>query len=89
MNGPVDPLSILHGASEMIMDGFMHLRCTGILTRKVYDDIEMQRALDAGIAVTPERLTGWNYLKYASFLGSKAFYVWLREPEGDDYPVLQ
>ncbi|HEY0231099.1 MAG TPA: acetyl-CoA hydrolase/transferase C-terminal domain-containing protein [Dokdonella sp.] len=39
----------LYGASEMIMDGFMHLRRAGILTRRVFDDIGLQRALDAGI----------------------------------------
>jgi len=38
----------LYGASEMIMDGFMHLRRAGILTRRVFDDIGLQRALDAG-----------------------------------------
>ncbi|MEO7063157.1 MAG: acetyl-CoA hydrolase/transferase C-terminal domain-containing protein [Dokdonella sp.] len=78
----------LYGASEMIMDGFMHLRQAGILTRKVYDDIEVQRAIDAGIAVAPERLRGGHYLKGAFFLGSKAFYAWLRELEGDDYAGL-
>jgi hypothetical protein len=29
----------LYGASEMVMDGFMHLRDAGILTRRVFDDI--------------------------------------------------
>lgn len=37
----------LYGASEMVMDGFMHLRRGGILKRNVYDDIILQRALDA------------------------------------------
>ncbi len=78
----------LYGASEMIMDGFMHLRQAGILTRKVYDDIEVQRALDAGVAVAPERLRGGHYLKGAFFLGSKAFYAWLRDLEGDDHSGL-
>ncbi|MEP7042953.1 MAG: acetyl-CoA hydrolase/transferase C-terminal domain-containing protein [Dokdonella sp.] len=39
----------LYGASEMVMDGFMHLRRAGILTRRVYDDIDLQRALDDGV----------------------------------------
>ncbi|MEP6880717.1 MAG: acetyl-CoA hydrolase, partial [Dokdonella sp.] len=38
----------LHGSSEMIMDGFMHLRRRGILVRKVYPDLALQKALDAG-----------------------------------------
>jgi acyl-CoA hydrolase len=45
----------LYGSSEMVMDGFMHLRRAGILTREVYDDIALQRALDAGVVTTTLR----------------------------------
>ncbi len=38
----------LHGSSELIMDGFMHLRRQGILTRKVYSDLALQLAVDSG-----------------------------------------
>ncbi len=38
----------LYGASEMVMDGFMHLRRAGILGRRVYDDLALQRLLNAG-----------------------------------------
>jgi acyl-CoA hydrolase len=38
----------LYGASEMVMDGFMHLRRAGILVRRVYDDLPLQRLLNAG-----------------------------------------
>jgi acyl-CoA hydrolase len=38
----------LYGASEMVMDGFMHLRRAGILVRRVYDDLALQRLLNAG-----------------------------------------
>jgi acyl-CoA hydrolase len=38
----------LYGASEMVMDGFMHLRRAGILKRRVYDDLALQRLLNAG-----------------------------------------
>jgi acyl-CoA hydrolase len=38
----------LYGASEMVMDGFMHLREAGILTRRVFDDIGLQTALNEG-----------------------------------------
>ncbi|MEO6689943.1 MAG: acetyl-CoA hydrolase/transferase C-terminal domain-containing protein [Dokdonella sp.] len=74
----------LYGASEMIMDGFMHLRLAGILTRQVYDDVDVQRALDAGATVDPLRMRNGHYLKGAFFLGTKDFYAWLRELEGDD-----
>ncbi len=39
----------LHGSSEMIMDGFMHLRRQGILTRKVYANSALQDALNDGV----------------------------------------
>lgn len=78
----------LYGASEMIMDGFMHLRLAGILKRQVYDDVEVQRALNAGAAVDPARMRHGHYLKGAFFLGSKEFYAWLRELGGDDYSGL-
>src|SRR3989442_10602840 len=38
----------LYGASEMVMDGFMHLAKGGILSRRVYDDLELERALEDG-----------------------------------------
>jgi len=39
----------LYGASEMVMDGFMHLRRAGILKRRVFDDLPLQRLLNAGL----------------------------------------
>lgn len=38
----------LYGASEMVMDGFMHLRLAGILRRQVFDDLGLQRLLNVG-----------------------------------------
>lgn len=38
----------LYGASEMVMDGFMHLRKAGILRRHVFDDLGLQRVLNSG-----------------------------------------
>ncbi|MEP6939473.1 MAG: acetyl-CoA hydrolase/transferase C-terminal domain-containing protein [Rudaea sp.] len=38
----------LYGASEMVMDGFMHLANAGILSRRIYDDIGLERALADG-----------------------------------------
>ncbi len=87
--GGVDPFATgLYGASEMIMDGFMHLRRAGILVRKVHDDLEVERRLATGQAVDAQRLQGGHYLKGAFFLGSKAFYAWLRELEGEDFDGL-
>ncbi|MCE5232958.1 MAG: acetyl-CoA hydrolase/transferase C-terminal domain-containing protein [Mizugakiibacter sp.] len=48
--GGLEPLRRgLYGASEMVMDGFMHLRRAGVLTREVFDDIAIERALAAGV----------------------------------------
>lgn len=47
--GGVEPFDAgLYGSSEMVMDGFMHLRKGGILVRRVHDDPALQRALDEG-----------------------------------------
>jgi len=48
----------LYGASEMVMDGFMHLRRAGILKRHVYDHLPLQQLLNAGrIAETADEAT--------------------------------
>ena len=39
----------LYGASEMVMDGFMHLRRAGILKRRVFDDLALQTLLNKGL----------------------------------------
>lgn len=36
----------IYGASEMVMDGFMHLHRAGILKRRVYDYLPLQRLLN-------------------------------------------
>ncbi len=38
----------LYGATEMLVDGFMHLLRSGILKRKVYADIHIQKLLNRG-----------------------------------------
>jgi acyl-CoA hydrolase len=78
----------LYGASEMVMDGFMHLRRGGVLKRNVYDDVDLQRSLDAGTRTEDGSLRGGHYLKGAFVLGSKELYAWLRELEGEDYSGL-
>jgi acyl-CoA hydrolase len=148
----------LYGASEMVMDGFMHLVRAGILKRHVYDDHALEKALatkqiaevlgpdaadalhaagvlpdridaptlarlirfhivpdtarlsDAGVvlpdrtlpldlrepparaewnqAVNGRRLRNGRYLRGAFFLGSKEFYDWLRNLDGDAFDGL-
>ena len=78
----------LYGASEMIMDGFMHLRRGGVLKRIVHDDVELQHGLDAGTRIEAGAPRGGHYLKGAFFLGSKEFYAWLRGLAGADYEGL-
>ncbi len=47
--GGTDPFEKgLYGATEMFVDGFMHLYKAGILKRKVYDFVELQRLLNRG-----------------------------------------
>jgi hypothetical protein len=55
--GGLDPFALgLYGASEMVMDGFMHLTRAGVLRRRVYDDVALERALAEGVLT--ERLDG-------------------------------
>ncbi len=44
----------LYGASEMVMDGFMHLIDAGIVRRLVYDDLAIEQAIDRGLIRPPE-----------------------------------
>jgi acyl-CoA hydrolase len=44
----------LYGASEMVMDGFMHLVDAGIVRRLVYDDLAIEQAIDRGLIQPPE-----------------------------------
>jgi acyl-CoA hydrolase len=62
----------LYGTSEMIMDGFMHLRKAGILSRSIRDHEE----------------NALRYLHGAFFLGSKSFYEWLRTLSEQDFAGL-
>lgn len=62
----------LYATSEMLMDGFMHLREAGLLTRTICDQDEKKR----------------RYMHGAFFLGSADFYQWLRELKNEDYDGL-
>jgi acyl-CoA hydrolase len=72
----------LYGASEMVMDGFMHLQRAGILKRRSWDNLALERASVAGRLnlATP----GGHYLRGAFFLGSRELYEWLDATEAAD-----
>ena len=66
----------LYGASEMFMDGFMHLYRAGILSREVFEDPELQASANRGRLDPP--LAGSGALMDAAFfLGSRPFYAFL------------
>jgi acyl-CoA hydrolase len=70
----------LFGASEMIMDGFLHLYEAGILKRLVYDDLPLQRLLNEKLIdheVTPETVE--------LLLQRKAVHMYLSQ---DDFDYL-
>jgi len=75
----------LYGASEMFMDGFMHLYRAGILKREVFEDASHQAQSDAG--TLPEELRGRGaIMDGAFFLGSHEFYAFLRELSESERP---
>jgi acyl-CoA hydrolase len=57
----------LYGCTEMFVDGFLDLYRTGILRRRVYDDVSIQRLLNSGViteridAAFLEALAGCNF----------------------------
>ncbi|MCA1779130.1 MAG: acetyl-CoA hydrolase [Xanthomonadaceae bacterium] len=74
----------LYGASELFMDGFMHLYQAGILKREVFDDEDLQRQANAGAALV-QAGTG-AVMDGGFFLGSQAFYDFLNGLSDDERP---
>ncbi len=75
----------LYGASEMFMDGFMHLYRAGILKREVFEDATLQAQADAG--TLPEHLQGRGaIMDGAFFLGSREFYAFLNALSESEQP---
>jgi len=72
----------LYGASEMVMDGFMHLQRAGILKRRSWDNLGLERASAAGRLA--DDVPGGHYLRGAFFLGSRELYEWLQATEAAD-----
>ncbi|WP_045770408.1 acetyl-CoA hydrolase/transferase C-terminal domain-containing protein [Xanthomonas albilineans] len=81
--GGLAPFSVgLFGCSEMLNEGFRQLVQCGVIRRKVFDDAAlMQRVADGSAdAQDLQRLQDeGEYLQGAFYLGSPAFYAWLRE----------
>ncbi|TVR94573.1 MAG: acetyl-CoA hydrolase [Wenzhouxiangellaceae bacterium] len=74
----------LYGASEMFMDGFMHLYKAGILKREVFDDLELQERANRGKTI--EQSGSGALMDGGFFLGSSGFYEFLRELSEDEKP---
>lgn len=74
----------IYGASEMFMDGFMHLYRAGILAREVFDDFELQQRVNAGESV--EQAGSGAIMDGAFFLGSEEFYRFLQALDEDERP---
>ncbi|WP_254425076.1 acetyl-CoA hydrolase/transferase C-terminal domain-containing protein [Rhodanobacter sp. B04] len=72
----------LYGASEMVMDGFMHLQRGGILKRRSWDNLALERASANGRL--NQSTPGGHYLRGAFFLGSQELYDWLDATEAAD-----
>ena len=76
----------LYGASEMVMDGFMHLQRAGVLKRRAWDNLGLERAAASG-RLSPDT-PGGHYLRGAFFLGSRELYEWIGALEADDPDAL-
>jgi acyl-CoA hydrolase len=78
----------LYGASEMVMDGFMQLVRAGILSRRVFDDLDVEKARATGRDADVSGRGDGRYLRGAFYLGSRDFYAWLRGLRGSDFDGL-
>jgi len=74
----------LYGASEMFMDGFMHLYKAGILKREVFDNLERQQRAKRG--ETGADSGSGVLMDGGFFLGTSGFYEFLRNLDGDERP---
>ena len=77
----------LHGASEMLTDGFMRLVDAGVIRRRVLDDLALMQHLHDGTADADDhaRLAREGHLlRGGFFLGSHDFYRWLQARAATD-----
>jgi acyl-CoA hydrolase len=72
----------LYGASEMINDGFMHLRRAGILSRRVLDDAAAMTRINAGTETADDHqrlVQEGHWLDGGFYLGTHELYRWLAD----------
>ena len=72
----------LYGASEMVLDGFMHLAKAGVIKRRSWDNLAIERASAAGRLAND--VPGGHYLRGAFFLGTRDLYDWMEVTAGSD-----
>jgi acyl-CoA hydrolase len=86
--GGLEPFATgLYGCSEMLNEGFRALVQSGVIRRKVHHDPALMQRLTDGSAGSGDhaRLDAeGEYLHGAFYLGSAAFYDWLRHLPGDE-----
>lgn len=86
-SGGMDPFAIgLYGCSEMLNEGFKRLVEAGVIRRKVVDDEALMARIAQGTANPGDQARlerDGEYLHGAFYLGSPAFYDWLRNLSDD------
>lgn len=86
-SGGMDPFAIgLYGCSEMLNEGFKRLVEAGVIRRKVVDDEALMTRIAQGTANIGDQARlerDGEYLHGAFYLGSPAFYDWLRHLPDD------
>ncbi len=86
-SGGMGPFALgLYGCSEMLNEGFKRLVEVGVIRRKVLDDEALMTRLAQGTANLGDQARlqrDGEYLHGAFYLGSPAFYDWLRELPDD------
>lgn len=86
--GGLAPFKVgLFGASEMVLDGFMHLQRAGILKRRSWDNLALERAAADGRLA--DDVPGGHYLHGAFFLGTRELYQWLAATEAADPDAIE
>lgn len=86
--GGLAPFEIgLYGCSEMLNEGFRKLVQTGVIRRKVHDDLALMERIENGSTLSIDHATlaaEGEYLHGAFYLGSPEFYDWLRTLPDDE-----
>ncbi|WP_349811182.1 acetyl-CoA hydrolase/transferase C-terminal domain-containing protein [Xanthomonas dyei] len=86
-SGGLEPFAIgLYGCSEMLNEGFKQLVDSGVIRRKVHDDLPLMQRIADGSADAADQAclaTEGEFLHGAFYLGSPDFYQWLRDLDAD------